>query len=61
MLFPLVVVLSRFDRVIKNYFNKIDFNKLNINQLESLEILSYPPISGELQIPNLANIRKSNT
>jgi len=61
MLFPLVVVLSRFDRVIKNYFKKIDFNKLNINQLESLEILSYPPISGELQILNLANIRKSNT
>jgi type I restriction enzyme S subunit len=55
LLFPSVEVLYRFDRVIEDYFNKIDFNKLNINQLESLRNTLLPKlISGELQIPDVA-------
>lgn len=55
LLFPSVEVLYRFDRVIEDYFNKIDFNKLNINQLESLRNTLLPKlISGELQIPDIA-------
>ncbi|KDC52573.1 restriction endonuclease subunit S [Pseudoalteromonas fuliginea] len=55
LLFPSVEVLYKFDRVIEDYFNKIDFNKLNINQLESLRNTLLPKlISGELQIPNVA-------
>ncbi|ATG79501.1 restriction endonuclease subunit S [Pseudoalteromonas sp. 1_2015MBL_MicDiv] len=55
LLFPSVEVLYRFDRVIEDYFNKINFNKLNINQLESLRNTLLPKlISGELQIPDVA-------
>ncbi|KPH65453.1 restriction endonuclease subunit S [Pseudoalteromonas porphyrae] len=55
LLFPSVEVLYKFDRVIEDYFNKIDFNKLNINQLESLRNTLLPKlISGELQIPDVA-------
>ena len=61
LLFPSVEVLCKFDRVIEDYFKKIDFNKVNINQLESLRDTLLPKlISGELQIPDLANVSDNN-
>lgn len=61
LLFPSVEVLCKFDRVIEDYFKKIDFNKVNINQLESLRDTLLPKlISGELQIPDSANVSDNN-